>query len=80
LGGGTQSVEAAVAAAGCESAGDGGAAGAVSVLSSGVGGGFVTAGGSNEVLGAGAGLLFKLPHADNKAAAITHANILAVRI
>jgi hypothetical protein len=31
-------------------------------------------------LGVGAGLLFKLPHADNKAAAITHANIVAVRI
>jgi hypothetical protein len=79
LGGGTQSDEAAVEGAGCESAGGGGG-GAVSVLSSAAGGGFVAAGGSNEALGEGAGLLFRLPHADNKAAATTHANRLAVRI
>jgi hypothetical protein len=56
------------------------AAGAVSVLSSVAGGALVAAGGSNEVLGVDAGLLFKLPHADSKAAVATHTNRLAARI
>jgi hypothetical protein len=77
LGGGTQSVE---VGAGCESAGDVVVAGAVSVLSSVAGGGFVAAGGSNEVSGVGPGLLLKLPHADNNATAHTPANLLAARI
>jgi hypothetical protein len=79
LGGGTQSVEAAVAGAGCASAGGGGA-GAVSVLSSVAGGAFVAVGCSNEVAGVGPDLFFRLPQADNQAAATTHAKSLAVRI
>jgi hypothetical protein len=80
LGGGTQSVEAAVAGAGCASAGVVVVAGAVSVLSSVAGGAFVAVGCSNEVAGVGPGLLFRVPQADNQAAATTHAKSLAVRI
>jgi hypothetical protein len=81
LGGGTQSVDTAVAGGGGEaSAGGNGVAGAVSVLSSVAGAALVAAGGSNEVLGVGPGLLFKLPHADNTTAAVTHVNRLAARI
>jgi hypothetical protein len=77
--GGTQSGVAAAEGAGCESAGCAGG-GAVSVLSSIAGAGFEATGGSNVVLGLGPGLLFMVPHADNKTAAATHAGRPTARI
>jgi len=81
LGGGTQSGTAVEGGSCAVSAGgDATAGGTVPVLSSVGDGALVATGGSNEVLGVGPGLLFMLPHAEDKATAVTQTKRLAARI